>query len=40
MTFRDVPVVQGTNRIEVALDRIDGQDSLRIVGIELVIAYS
>ena len=40
VTFRDVPVVQGTNRIEVALDRMDGPDCLRIEGIELVIAYS
>ena len=40
VTFRDIPVVQGTNRIEVALDRMNGQDCLRIEGIELVIAYS
>ena len=40
VTFRDIPVVQGTNRIEVALDRMDGPDCLRIEGIELVIAYS
>ena len=39
VTFRDIPVVQGENRIEVALDRIQGQDCLRIVGVELVIAY-
>ena len=39
VTWRDVPVVQGENRIWVALDRIEGQDCLRIVGIELVIAY-
>ena len=39
VTFRDIPVVQGENRIEVALDRIEGRDCLRIVGIELVIAY-
>ena len=39
VTFRDIPVVQGENRIEIALDRIEGQDCLRIVGIELVIAY-
>ena len=40
VTFRDIPVVQGTNRIEVALDRMNGQGGLRIEGIELVIAYS
>ena len=40
VTFRDIPVVQGENRIEVALDRIEGRDCLRIVGIELVIAYA
>ena len=39
VTCRDVPVVQGENRIEVALDR-PGQDRLRIEGIELVIAYA
>ena len=39
LTWRDIPVVQGENRIEVALDRLEGQDCLRIEGIELVIAY-
>ena len=39
LTWRDIPVVQGENRIEVALDRLGGQDCLRIEGIELVIAY-
>ena len=39
VTFRGVTVEQGENRFEVALDRLEGQDCLRIVGIELVIAY-
>ena len=39
LTWRDIPVVQGENRIEVSLDRFDAQDRLRIEGIELVIAY-
>ena len=39
LTWRDIPVVQGENRIEVSLDRLDAQDRLRIEGMELVIAY-
>jgi hypothetical protein len=39
LTWRDIPVAQGENRIEVALDRLEGPDCLRIEGIELVIAY-
>ncbi len=35
----DIPVVQGTNRIDIALNRMNDQDCLRIEGIELVIAY-
>jgi len=40
LTWRDIPVMQGENRIEVALVRLDGQSSLRVEGIELVIAYA
>ena len=39
VTYRDIPVVQGENRIEVALDALGAQECLRIEGIELVIAY-
>ena len=39
LTWRDIPVTQGENRIDVALDRLDGRDRLRVEGIELVIAY-
>jgi hypothetical protein len=40
LTWRDIPVVRGQNRIDVTLDRLDAQDRLRIEGIELVIAYT
>ncbi len=40
LTCRDLPVMQGENRIEVSLDRLEGGDCLRIEGIELVIAYT
>ena len=39
LTWRDIPVAQGENRIDLALDRLDGRDLLRVEGIELVIAY-
>ena len=39
LTWRDIPVAQGANRIELTLDRLEGPDCLRIEGIELVIAY-
>lgn len=39
VTYRNAPVVQGENRIEVALVRLGAPDRLRIEGIELVIGY-
>lgn len=39
VTYRDIPVAQGLNQLNVSLEGLGAQKCLRIEGIELVIAY-